>query len=472
MLKHFFGENLDAEYNDPGEYQMPNCVISDDMYTQLMDYIGIPPFATSGEYTPIQILDFRMYQRIWNEWFRASEVQPSIRMNYGDTVPYWEKDIIFNMRKVGKLHDYFTSALPRPQAGDSVFLPLGQVAPVVTLDGDDEFYKPVDYNGKPMQFNISGLPANFTPGVSSVNAGFELNSQNRVSLQNLTRFDQDIISTDGFEIPGRVANPRNLFADLAEATALTVSQLRTAITVQQLLELDSLGGTRYTSLLRAHFGVLTPDDVLQRVQFLGSTRQEVGMRAVAQTSSATDDSTLGTLGAFSATHMSDNVIVDQAFTEPGVLMVLACVRPLHTYSQGIDSRFTKLSRFDHYYPVFDGISNQPIFTRELVASVPDGIVDDERVFGYKPAWEEYRIFNNRCSGKMRPGVEGSLSSWNYADYYEQIPMLNATFIEENDELIDRTIAIQNEPQFLADFYFHIYHQRPMGARGIPGLTRF
>lgn len=449
----FFGENEDAEYNDPGDYVMPNFDADFDQYTELMDYIGIPPapHGSVGSYEGIKIERFRMYQRVWNEWFRASEIQNSVPLNLGDEVTFDERQSVFQLRRVGKLHDYFTSALPYPQATDSVYLPLAGTVPVYTAS--EPIVTPT---GFPIYYSVNGMGNSVRQFIDGPN------EMQTVKAGNATPSDYDAL------------RPNNLYGDLSEASAVTVNDLRIAVTTQQLFELDALSGLRYTSLLKSHFGVITADDVLQRTMCLGSSRELVGMRTVAQTSASGDGSVLGDLGAYSQTRMADRKLVDQAFTEPGVLMVLCCIRPLHTYSQGIDCFLTKLNRFDYYYPVFDGLGNQPIYTRELVAYDPDMLefVSPDEVFGYKPAFEEYRVSHNRVSGKMRPGVNGSLATWNYADYYNGKPVLNSTFISEDPNLIDRTIAVQNEPQFIGDFAFNLIHERPIGVRGLPGLTRF
>lgn len=454
----FFGENEDAEYNDPGEYQMPNFDYAGLEYTDLMDYMGLPYLPRDDNFviTGVKVERFRMYQRVWNEWFRASELQNSVPLNLGDQVTSQEKANVFTLRKVGKLHDYFTSALPYPQAGDSVFLPLAGTVPVVTSENPH---------------GLSSYPVTFDTVIGRQKLfGFDFGDAGQAS----TISSVDIIEPlPGNDNESQIAFD-NLYADMSRAASTTVNDLRIAVTTQQLLELDALGGLRYTSLLKSHFGCITADDVLQRTMCLGSTRQIIGMRTVAQTSSTADGQALGDLGAFSQTRISDRKLVDQAFTEPGVLMVLCCVRPLHTYSQGLDCFFTKLNRFDYFYPVLDGLGNQPIYTRELVAFDSDdlSVVDPDTVFGYKPAWEEYRVAHNRVSGKMRPDVPQSLATWNYADYYSSRPTLSSSFISEDPSLIDRTIIVENEPQFIGDFAFNFIHERPIGVRGLPGLTRF
>lgn len=457
--KAFYGENLDAEYNDLGEYQRPSFVYGNS-YSQvperantycepqsLLDYMEFPPLVGEDPVSrPLNLLEFRMYQKIYNDFFRASEIQPSVRINTGDSLTTDERESVFQLRKVGKLHDYFTSLLPRPQAGIGVSLPLADFAPIVTNSGGSLTFD--ELRGDDWQYNGASLLA--TTGGSLVTGGTE-------------PFTGDVY-----------LKPHNLVADLTDATSATINSLRTAITVQQALEIDAAGGLRYSSIIRSHWGVVSPDDVLQRPQYLGSHREIVGMHQVAQTSSSTDTQELGQLGAYSATRIGDKKIVSHSFTEYGTLMVLCCVRPLHTYSQGYPVRAKKLSRFDIYLPVFDNIGNQPVFTDEICACSSDGnITPSDTVLGYKEAWSEYRMKENKVTGLMRPDVDSSLGDiWTYADDFTFAPILNSDFITEDSNLIGRTLAVTNEPQFFGDFYFNYIHTRSMGVHSIPGLTRF
>lgn len=188
----------------------------------------------------------------------------------------------------------------------------------------------------------------------------------------------------------------------------------------------------------------------------------------------------GNVSGLSVTNIDNEWICNKAFTEPGFIMVLCCVRPLNSYSQGVDCLLKKLNRYDHYWPVFDNLGNQPVYASEIYATLDDnpgndnvGLVVDAstRVLGYKEAWTEYRVKMNHVSGLMRPDVDGSLGAWNYSSNFDSTPYLTSGFIESDPELIDRTIAVRDEPQFILDSYFDYIDIKNMGMHSIPGLTR-
>lgn len=504
--KEFYGENKDASFNPDGEYVMPylkpsQYAVYGRSFTSdaaaasyggigsLNDYFGFP-LCRDGARTPISedLFDFteldanpdtyctaglhRCYQLIWNEHFRNSSVQPALQLNDGDTVTDAEWRVIRQIRKVCKLPDRFTSLLREPQAGDDVLLPLGDRAPVVSSAEDIDIKR---YYGDGIVANA--LPFNSALRLYDYIAG---NGEGVSSVSDLIVDGRGVVKGfplgDGNDI-NSYYHPGNLWADLTDATSATVNNLRAAVTVQQLLEVDAIGGKFYHSILAAHWGVFTPDATLQRSVLLGLSKTPIGIRQVLQTSETTGTSPQGNTAAVSVTNVANEWICNKAFTEPGFIMVLAAVRPIHSYSQGVNPLLRKLQRYDHYWPVFDHLGNQPVYASEILARFNDDDVDSTNgkyfstVFGYKPAWDEYRTMNNRVSGLMRPDVNGTLASWNYSSYFSTAPVLNSAFVEEDPELIDRTIAVPSEPQFILDSYFEYTDIKNMSVKSVPGLTR-
>lgn len=470
--KEFYGENKDAEFNPDGEYMLPYlkpsqyCVDQTDTvhFTglgSLNDYFGYPVVSHSVALTRdndarnyISAGNHRAYQLIWNEWFRNSSVQPSLRLSVGDTVTNEEWDVIKQIRQVNKLPDYFTTALKDPQNGPDVLLPLSDYVPVHTLT--DTIYSssntPTD----------SLLWANVATGMHVDETKFLVHGEDGHTYINGNKSDG---SSELYELA-----PNNLWANLTSSTQSTINNLRMAITAQHLFEIQNSSGKRYQQIIHGLWGVLTPDATLQRPELLGSSRTELGMRTVVQTSESTDSSPLGNLAAFSVTNTANKLLCDKSFTEPGIIMIVGAIRPVVSYSQGINPLWTHLTPMEQYNPVFDGLGNQPIYGYELYNG--DNATEDARhgVFGYKPAWDEYRVMNNRVSGLMRPDVNGTLSSWNYSLAFDDMPLLDNQFMLIDPDFIDRTLAVQNQPQFILDCAFTYYDTRSMSMHSKPGLS--
>lgn len=465
--KEFYGENKDASFNPDGEYVMPYLKPSQyavvegetDEYNgigSLNDYFGFPFMGRAAANARNEDVGLyctaglhRSYQLIWNEWFRNSSIQPALQLNDGDSVTVEEWRVIRQIRFANKYPDYFTTLLREPQAGDDVLLPLGDYAPVVTLPDS------VESTDEPLTWNrLNG--SSYTPS-SRVVLG--------VSTDGTNVFGGPSLSGDTPVVPN------NLWANLTDASVTTINNLRAAVTIQHLLEVDALAGKRYQTVLHAHFGILTPDATLQRPELLGATRTSIGMRQVIQTSETSGDSPLGNVAAVSLTNINNEWICNKSFTEPGFIMVIGCVRPEVSYSQGIDPLLTKLERYDHYWPVFDNLGNQPVYVKNIYAGQQGTSEDFERVFGYAEAWTEYRIKQNRVSGLMRPDVPETLASWNYSMNFDAPPVLDSSFIAVDPTFIDRTIAVENQPQFICDSYFDYIDIKNMSVHSIPGLTR-
>lgn len=475
--KEFYGENKDASFNPDGEYIMPYLTpeqygVNPDGYTSqtgmysLNDYFGFPVNPSDGGDSNISRYAtaglHRSYQLIWNEWFRNSSIQPALRLNDGDNVTNAEWNVIREIRYANKFPDYFTTLLREPQAGDDVHLPLGDWAPVVTRSEDAAVTGHGPLDGDYYDFRMS-------PTTSAIPT-FSSNNMVYGGFQDYggTVFGRELTNGSYYEISSDPLTymPQNLWANLTNASGATINNLRAAITVQQFLEVSNLAGKRYQQILQAHFGVFTPDATLQRPELLGASRTPVGMRQVLQTSDSSDTSPLGTTGAFSLTNVSNEWICNKAFTEPGFIMAIACVRPVISYSQGLDPLLTKLERYEHYWPVFDNLGNQPVYNYNIYAKSTN-----DKVFGFSEAWTEYRVKQNRVSGLMRPDVPGTLASWNYSLNFESEPYLDSEFISLHPDLIDRTIAVPSEPQFILDNYFDYVDIKNMSVHSVPGLTR-
>lgn len=463
-FQKFMGEQIDPE--DSIDYVIPR-LFSDDSGSMkfntgtIYDYMGLPVdrtiFYSGDNYTPISALPLRAYNWIWNSWFRDENLQDSVIVPRGDGPDNYPA---YKLLPRGKRHDYFTSALPWAQKGDPVMLPLGTTAPVV----GDGYAMGIDdgtADVKGLAFRYSS-PNQGAVHFSQALSGTIVGSSNAAASSTAG----DLFSVGLAQSGG----DSHVYADLTQATAISVNDLRTAVAVQQLLELYARGGTRYVELLKAEFGVVSPDFRLQRPEYLGGSSTMLNVNTVPQTAPTSEDSPQANLAAYGT--VSDKLRLSYNSTEHQILIVMVNVRADITYQQQINRMWTRRTRYDFYHPAFAHLGEQAVFGYEV--NFIDGMPSDfnNSVFGYQERYAEYRYKPSMVTGKMRSVAPGTLDAWHLALDFDNNPVyLNEEFIVDNPP-IDRAIAVVDEPQFNLDCWFQLRHTRPMPVRSIPGLRRF
>ena len=442
----------------------------------IFDYMGLPTgVSLDPSNTPINALPFRAYNLIYNEWFRDENLIDSIPVTTGDG-----PDPVSNytLRKRAKRHDYFTSALPWPQKGPSVDVGLTGNAPVVGF-GSDQTWSISGPNvgtiGNPpsppnsqwyVMAPFGNLRSKTIEGTVRLGDGELLASQLSVGPDS-GDYILSLYGDEGFKFSGQLANSSGVtpYADLSGVSAITINDLRQAFQIQKFYEKWARGGSRYTETLRVMFNVISPDARLQRPEYLGGTHSRVNVVPTAQTSSTDSVSPQSNLSAFGVLGDSAHGF-NKSFVEHGYVIGLCCLRADITYQQGLNRMWSRRQLFDFYWPTLAHLGEQVVYNREIYTQ---GTADDNGVFGYQERYAEYRYKPSMITGKLRSTDAQSLDVWHLAQKFDTLPKLNQDFIEENPP-IARVIAVQNEPQFFADFWFDLKTSRPMPVYSVPGLV--
>lgn len=452
--KEFMGENKETAWTPKTEYSIPQVTAPAEGWEEgtLADYLGLP---TKVKGISVSALPGRAYGLIYNEWFRNQNITQPTLIEVTDATTTGKNDgsksndsaiTLAKPLKAAKVFDYYTGALPEPQKGEPITIPMGGTAPVRMYENttgkteftDKIYFRNYSSGGETKWSNASNFTLNARP------VGLEA-TKNPNGVDGQTEI--------------------YLFADMSTVTAATINQLRQAFQIQKLLEKDARGGTRYREVLREHFGVISPDSRMQIPEYLGGYRLPINVSQVIQTSSTDGTSPLGNTAALSVTTMNKPMFT-KSFTEHGFIMGLAVVRTDQTYQQGIERMWSRKGRYDYYWPVLANIGEQAILNKELYAQ---GSAKDEEAFGYQEAWADYRYKPSKVTGLFRSNAKQSLDAWHYAQDYDALPTLSTDWMEQSDTEMKRTLAVQSQPDFIADFYFMNKTTRCMPIYSIPGL---
>lgn len=456
--RELMGENRETYWTQKVDYSVPQVKAPAGGWAELSlaDHFGIP---TKVNNLSVNALPFRAYGMIWNEFFRNQNTTNPTQVEVDDKNINGKNPDDVNASndwaitgakplKVAKLFDYYTGALPEPQKGEPVEIGIAGGAPLAVY-----------------QDSKLTTIAPFTE-TENQNQQWKLTNQQLIANQfkQPNDFNQPEWQTPVNNYGGN-SRTGYLGVNLGAANAITVNQLRQAFQVQKLLERDARGGTRYREILKNHFGVTSSDARMQIPEYLGGTRVPINVSQVVQTSATNETSPQGNVAAVSVTPMRKSLFT-KSFDEHGLIIGVAAVRTEQSYQQGLEKVWSRKDRLDFYFPVLANIGEQAILNKEIYAQ---GTSQDEEAFGYQEAWAEYRYKPNQVCGRFRSNAQQSLDAWHYAQNYDKLPTLSSEWMEQGDTEMKRTLAVQTEPDFIADFGFYNKTTRVMPLYSIPGL---
>lgn len=439
---------LMGEQDNPGSsiaYTVPQVTgtVGGEAVGSLADHMGIPVIGQvqAGQQIICNALPFRAYNLIYNQWFRDENVinsQTVTKTDGPDSIG------IYALVPRASSHDYFTSCLPWPQKFTAPTISLGSTAPVIGIGSTSQNYAAAP--GPPVYETSGGTTWTYA---QNANAG--------------TVYIKGSAATGGLPL---------IYANLAAATGISINTLRQAWLIQELLERDARGGTRYTEKIRNHFDVINPDFRLQRPEYIGGGQTPLNVTPIAQTAPvASPASVVGALGGTGTAAGMHHA--SYAATEHGYVIGLCSVKSELSYQQGLHNMWTRSTMYDFYFPALAGLGEQAVLTREIYAT--GNPANDLTVFGYQERWQEYRTRTSEVTGIMRSTATGTLDMWHLARKFTSAPLLNATFLNETPPMTRVLAAGASSAgqQFLADFHFIRKAVRPIPTFGTPiALGRF
>lgn len=419
-------------------FTIPTLALGNFLAYSVYDYFGLP-MGTNQH--PVSALPLRAYRLIYQEWFRDENITTGVPVTGGNGPDALSSYVVWQR---AKSHDYFTSALPWPQKITAPIVPIAGQAPVTGIG-----------IGNAMTFPTAGVNVQETD-IGPTTYPFARATSDAGQLY--------VRGTGG----GAPEEPL-VFANMqGTGVGVTVEALRQAFAIQALLERDARGGTRYIEMVKAQFGVTSPDSRQQRPEYIGGGSTPLNVTPIAQT--ATGGGGLGALGA--AANAVGSHRASYAATEHGYIIGIISVKTELAYQQALHKMWTRSTRYDFYFPALANLGEQAILKREIMSANTPA---DFTVFGYQERWHEYRTRYSEVTGAFRSGIAGTLDTWHLAQFFVAPLDLTTSFIEDRPPM-SRVLAAgvaANNQQYFADIQIRRDATRPLPTYSTPvHLGRF
>jgi hypothetical protein len=392
---------------------------------KFLDYMGVPPNTGTGITQALNALPIAAYQAIYNEYYRDENLISEVDYTLADGNNTGDVTDLVKMRQRAWEHDYFTASLPFAQKGTAVDIPIGSIDSDVAVNWNN-----LEASSTQIEGYLSGSPY----GIYDVGASAGVSTIGNPKLIAKTS-DLDIQPT-------------------------TINDLRRAFRLQEWLEKNARGGTRYIENILMHFGVRSSDKRLQRPEYITGLKTPVIISEVLNTS-ATAEEAQGNMAGHGVA-VSTGKYGNYFCEEHGYIIGIMSVMPQPAYQQGIPKTYLKTDPLDLFWPSFAHIGEQPVTNNELYAYTATA----EDTFGYVPRYAEYKYQPSRVAGDFRT----VLDYWHLGRIFATQPALNQAFIECDPDQVERIFAVQDGEDNL---YCQIMHKikavRPMPKFGTPNF---
>lgn len=397
----------------------------------IADYFGLPVDVQIPPEDCPDAIPFMAYLRIWrdkkfnqdiqttnntNVLFPADEFDFQLADGYQTSItgtPYDDNDDttgtldLLETRYVNYRADYFTSAMPKPQRGPMVALPLSGRGDVTDEEGRKfQVGRNVfgsTNNGDWMEGVIGDDSSAWSSQTGNGASGYVMNHYVNYPAPTLSRLGVDFTSAGTF----------------------TVDDLRLATQLQLWLERNMRTKPQYSEFLRIHFDDAPVDLRLNEPYYIGGTSQQIIVSEILQQSESTEQSPLGSMAG--AGKSFDQSYVGKFHShEYGVIIGVMHIMPDTMYMTGLSREWSKRTRYDYYFPEFAQLSPQAVLSKELYCS--DDTNENNQVFGYQGRFDEMRHRRNYVSGALRDPNELDFYTWTVAREFSSAPTLTTSFI--------------------------------------------